>query len=115
MFRNISSYFMATASNSHIIYNLLKNVTSVCNRWEGSHLNGMFFFQQMRQEPENSKVLNYQLKPKGGRRRWGHVTGSCKGEDMDDYEETDLTALSILGKSKSSADKSRQGENGRGR
>lgn len=71
--------------------------------------------KQMRQEPENSKVLNYQLKPKGGRRRWGHVIGSCKGEDMDDYEETDLTTVSILGKSKSSADKSRQGENGRGR
>lgn len=69
----------------------------------------------MRPEPENSKVLNYQLKPKGGRRRWGHITGSCKGEDMDDYEETDLTTVSILGKSKSSADKSRQGENGRGR
>lgn len=34
---------------------------------------------------------------------------------MDDYEETDLTTVSILGKSKSSADKSRQAENGRGR
>lgn len=75
----------------------------------------MFFFQQMRQEPENSKVLNYHLKPKGGRRRWGHVTGPYKGEDMDDYEETDLTTVSILGKSKSSADKSRQGGSGRGR
>lgn len=72
----------------------------------------MFFFQQTRQEPENANVLNYQLKSKGGRRRWGHVTGSCKGEDMDDYEETDLTTISVLGKSKSCADK---GANGRGR
>ncbi|CAG09410.1 unnamed protein product [Tetraodon nigroviridis] len=70
---------------------------------------------QMRQEPEGSKALNYQLKPKGGRRRWGHVPGPCKGEDVDDYEESDLTTVSVLGKSKSSADKSRQGENGRGR
>ncbi|TWW78806.1 Serine/threonine-protein kinase ICK [Takifugu flavidus] len=68
--------------------------------------------KQTRQEPENANVLNYQLKSRGGRRRWGHVTGSCKGEDMDDYEETDLTTISVLGKSKSSADK---GANGRGR
>uniref|UniRef100_I3JTH0 non-specific serine/threonine protein kinase n=1 Tax=Oreochromis niloticus TaxID=8128 RepID=I3JTH0_ORENI len=52
------------------------------------------------------------LKPKGGggRRRWGHGTGHLKGDDWDDYEETDLTSISILGKSNFSTQKSRQGE-----
>lgn len=102
---------MATALHSQVLCNLHKNehlsVISSCVL-----IYGMFFFQQIRQEPEKGNVLNYQLKSKGGRRRWGHVTGSCKGEDMDDYEETDLTTISVLGKSKSSADK---GANGRGR
>lgn len=67
------------------------------------------FRQQTRQESENANLLSYQLKPKGGRRRWGHGTGHLKGDDWDDYEETDLS-ISILGKSNFSAEKPRQGE-----
>ncbi|XP_029962458.1 serine/threonine-protein kinase ICK-like isoform X1 [Salarias fasciatus] len=52
-----------------------------------------------------------QLKPQGGgRRRWGHGTGHLKGDDWDDYEDTDLTSISILGKSNFASDKSRQME-----
>lgn len=65
------------------------------------------FLQQMRQEPENANLLTYPSKPKGGRRRWGHSTGTFKGEDVDDYAETDLTSISVLGKSNSSAEKTR--------
>nr|XP_046258910.1 serine/threonine-protein kinase ICK-like [Scatophagus argus]XP_046258911.1 serine/threonine-protein kinase ICK-like [Scatophagus argus]XP_046258912.1 serine/threonine-protein kinase ICK-like [Scatophagus argus] len=71
--------------------------------------------KQARQESENANLLSYQLKPKGGRRRWGHSTGHLKGEDLDDYEETDLASISILGKSSFSTEKSRQGEDTRGR
>lgn len=63
----------------------------------------------MRQESENANLLSYQMKPKGGRRRWGHGTGHLKAEDWDEYEETDLS-ISILGKTNYSAGKSRQGE-----
>ncbi|KAA8583872.1 hypothetical protein FQN60_015080 [Etheostoma spectabile] len=66
--------------------------------------------KQTRQESEKANLLSYQLKPKGGRRRWGHGTGHLKGEDWDEYEETELTSISILGKSNFSTDKSRQGE-----
>ncbi|XP_049456748.1 serine/threonine-protein kinase ICK-like isoform X2 [Epinephelus fuscoguttatus] len=66
--------------------------------------------KQSRQESEKANLLSYQLKPKGGRRRWGHGTGHLKSEDWDDYEETDLTSISILGKSNFSAEKSRQGD-----
>ncbi|XP_028279635.1 serine/threonine-protein kinase ICK-like isoform X2 [Parambassis ranga] len=67
--------------------------------------------KQTRQESENANLLSYQLKPKGGgRRRWGHNTGHLKGEDWDDYEDSDLTSISILGKSNFSTAKSRQGE-----
>ncbi|XP_067378231.1 serine/threonine-protein kinase ICK-like isoform X2 [Channa argus] len=66
--------------------------------------------KQTRQESENTNLLSYQLKPKGGRRRWGHGTGHLKGEDWDEYEETDLTSTSILRKTNFSTDKSRQGE-----
>ena len=69
----------------------------------------------MREESVNANLHNYQLKPKGGRRRWGHGTGHLKGEDLDDYEEADLTSISMLGKSNSSAEKSRQGEDTRSR
>ncbi|TKS85500.1 Serine/threonine-protein kinase ICK [Collichthys lucidus] len=65
--------------------------------------------KQMRQESENANLLSYQMKPKGGRRRWGHGTGHLKAEDWDEYEETDLS-ISILGKTNYSAGKSRQGE-----
>lgn len=71
--------------------------------------------QQLRQESENSNVLNYQMKPKGSWRRWGLSTGHFKGEELDDYEETDLTAMGIMGKSKSSSEKSRQGDDARSR
>ncbi|XP_071375477.1 serine/threonine-protein kinase ICK-like [Centroberyx affinis] len=65
---------------------------------------------KMRQESENANLLSYQLKPKGGRRRWGHGTGLLKGEDWDDYDDTELTSISILGKTHFSSEKSRQGE-----
>ncbi|XP_038152218.1 serine/threonine-protein kinase ICK-like [Cyprinodon tularosa] len=56
------------------------------------------------QEPS---PLNYQVKPKGGgRRRWGH----SKGEDWDNYEESDLSSLSLRGKNNFSSEKRRQGE-----
>ncbi|XP_017268231.1 serine/threonine-protein kinase ICK isoform X2 [Kryptolebias marmoratus] len=64
------------------------------------------------QEPDNSNLLSYHMKPKGGgRRRWGHGhgTGHLKGEDWDNYEETDLSSMSILAKS-NFCEKSRQGE-----
>uniref|UniRef100_UPI0037E70E88 serine/threonine-protein kinase ICK-like n=1 Tax=Semicossyphus pulcher TaxID=241346 RepID=UPI0037E70E88 len=66
--------------------------------------------KQTRQESENANLLSYQLKPKGGRRRWGHGTGHLKGEDWDDYEDTHLTSISVLGKSNFSAEKLRQQE-----
>lgn len=69
----------------------------------------------MRQEAENSNLMNYQMKPKGSWRRWGHSTGHFKGEELDDYEETDLTTMGILGKSKSSTEKSRQSDDARSR
>ncbi|KAM8851720.1 serine/threonine-protein kinase ICK-like [Synchiropus picturatus] len=61
-----------------------------------------------RQEPENTNVLNYQVKPKGGRRRWGQVAGHAKTGDWDDYEETDFS-LSIRGKNNFLSDKSKKG------
>lgn len=66
--------------------------------------------KQSRQESENSNLLGHQLKPKGGRRRWGHGTGHLKGEDWDDYEDTHLTSISVLGKNNFSTEKSRQQE-----
>ncbi|XP_034465509.1 serine/threonine-protein kinase ICK-like [Hippoglossus hippoglossus] len=66
--------------------------------------------KQTREESENANLLSYQLKPKGGRRRWGHGTGHHKGEDWDEYEEQDLTSISILGKKTFSTEKSRQEE-----
>lgn len=47
-----------------------------------------------REQSENTNLTNYQMKPKGGRRRWGHR----KGDEWEDCEETDLS-LSVLGKS----------------
>ncbi|XP_041645994.1 serine/threonine-protein kinase ICK-like [Cheilinus undulatus] len=66
--------------------------------------------KQSREETENSNLLSYQLKPKGGRRRWGHGTGHLKSDDWDDYEDTHLTSISILGKSNFSTEKTRQQE-----
>lgn len=65
---------------------------------------------KLRQESENANLLGYQMKPKAGRRRWGHGTGLVKGEEWDDYEDTELTSLSILSKTPFSSEKSRQGE-----
>ncbi|XP_013870081.1 serine/threonine-protein kinase ICK isoform X2 [Austrofundulus limnaeus] len=60
-------------------------------------------------ESDNANLLNY-TKPKGGgRRRWGHGNGHLKGADWDNYEETDLSSMSIL-KKNSFSEKSRQGE-----
>lgn len=66
-------------------------------------------FVQTGEHSENTNMPNYQMKPKGGRRRWGHSTGHNKGEDWEDCEDTDLS-LSILGKSNFSVEKSRQGD-----
>ncbi|KAB5518433.1 hypothetical protein PHYPO_G00165830 [Pangasianodon hypophthalmus] len=46
-------------------------------------------------EPENANLPSSLSKPKGGRRRWGYVTGVLKGEDWDDYEDTDTTTTTL--------------------
>nr|XP_054606762.1 serine/threonine-protein kinase ICK [Nothobranchius furzeri] len=66
--------------------------------------------KQTQQDVHNLSLLGYQLKPKGGRRRWGHAAGHVKGEDWDNYEETDPSSISILGKPNFSSEKSRQGD-----
>ncbi|KAK7930776.1 hypothetical protein WMY93_007171 [Mugilogobius chulae] len=53
--------------------------------------------------------LQTKLKPKAGRRRWGHSTGQHKGDEWDDAEDIDLS-LSVLGKSNFSTEKSRHGD-----
>nr|XP_054605982.1 serine/threonine-protein kinase ICK [Nothobranchius furzeri] len=65
--------------------------------------------KQTQQDVHNLSLLGYQLKPKGGR-RWGHAAGHVKGEDWDNYEETDPYSISILGKPNFSSEKSRQGD-----
>uniref|UniRef100_A0A3Q2Y6W1 non-specific serine/threonine protein kinase n=1 Tax=Hippocampus comes TaxID=109280 RepID=A0A3Q2Y6W1_HIPCM len=70
----------------------------------------LFLYSQTRQESDNTNPLTYQMKAKGGRRRWGHSTGHLKEDEWDDYEDTELTPSSILGKSNSSKDKSRQAD-----
>ncbi|XP_008320268.1 serine/threonine-protein kinase ICK isoform X2 [Cynoglossus semilaevis] len=66
--------------------------------------------KQTRQESENTNLLSYHLKPKGGRRRWGHGTGHLKGDDWDEYEEPELASISILGKNEFSSEKPTQSE-----
>ncbi|XP_051936494.1 serine/threonine-protein kinase ICK-like isoform X2 [Hippocampus zosterae] len=63
-----------------------------------------------RQESDNTNPLTYQMKAKGGRRRWGHSTGHLKEDEWDDYEDTELTPSNILGKSNSSKEKFRQAD-----
>ncbi|KAG7314065.1 hypothetical protein KOW79_022561 [Hemibagrus wyckioides] len=46
-------------------------------------------------EPENANLSSSLSKPKVGRRRWGYVTGVLKGEDWDDYEDTDTTSTTL--------------------
>ncbi|XP_072526048.1 serine/threonine-protein kinase ICK-like isoform X3 [Salminus brasiliensis] len=46
---------------------------------------------QVAPEPENTNFSSYTMKPKAGRRRWGHVTGVLRGEDWDDYEDVDAS------------------------
>ncbi|XP_037127590.1 serine/threonine-protein kinase ICK-like isoform X2 [Syngnathus acus] len=74
-----------------------------------NHLPYILDKSKTRQESDNTNPLSYQMKAKGGRRRWGHGTGHLKGEDWDDYEDTELTP-SLLGKSNFSKEKSRQTE-----
>ena len=50
-------------------------------------------FEQIREPSENTNLTNYQLKPKGGRRRWGHHK-----EEWEDTEDHDLS-LNVFGKS----------------
>nr|XP_046213448.1 serine/threonine-protein kinase ICK-like isoform X3 [Oncorhynchus gorbuscha] len=64
---------------------------------------------QLTQEAENANFLSYQTKPKGGgRRRWGHGTGLLKGDEWDDFEDTELTSLSFLGKTNFPTEKRRE-------
>ncbi|XP_029621247.1 serine/threonine-protein kinase ICK isoform X2 [Salmo trutta] len=64
---------------------------------------------QLTQEAENANFLRYQTKPKGGgRRRWGHGTGLLKGDEWDDFEDTELTSLSFLGKTNFPTEKRRE-------
>ncbi|CAB1312918.1 unnamed protein product [Coregonus sp. 'balchen'] len=64
---------------------------------------------QLTQEAENAKFLSYQVKPKGGgRRRWGHGTGLLKGDGWDDFEDTELTSLSVLCKTNFPTEKRRE-------
>ncbi|XP_019726246.1 serine/threonine-protein kinase ICK-like isoform X2 [Hippocampus comes] len=74
------------------------------------HLPYILDKSKTRQESDNTNPLTYQMKAKGGRRRWGHSTGHLKEDEWDDYEDTELTPSSILGKSNSSKDKSRQAD-----
>lgn len=46
-------------------------------------------------EPENANLSSSLSKPKGGRRRWGYVTGVLKGDDWDDYDDSDTTATTL--------------------
>ncbi|KAL0964664.1 hypothetical protein UPYG_G00327220 [Umbra pygmaea] len=58
------------------------------------------------QEAENDNLLSYQMKAKGcGRRRWGH--GFLKGNDWDDFDDTEVTSLTVLGKNTFPTDKRR--------
>ncbi|TSP25435.1 Vitrin [Bagarius yarrelli] len=63
-------------------------------------------------EPENANVSNSLSKPKGGRRRWGYVTGVSKGEDWDDYEETDTTSTTLNKPVSTSTETRQQGDGG---
>ncbi|KAG9260101.1 serine/threonine-protein kinase ICK-like [Astyanax mexicanus] len=46
---------------------------------------------QVTSEPQNANFSSYMMKPKAGRRRWGHVTGVLRGEEWDDYEDLDAS------------------------
>lgn len=58
---------------------------------------------KLRQEPELTNALGYQMKAKAGRRRWGHGAGLLKGDEWDEYEDGELASLS--GKSNFSMEK----------
>uniref|UniRef100_A0A4W5PA99 non-specific serine/threonine protein kinase n=1 Tax=Hucho hucho TaxID=62062 RepID=A0A4W5PA99_9TELE len=64
---------------------------------------------QLTQEAENANFLSYQVKPKGGgRRRWGHGSGLLKCDGWDDFEDTELTSLSVLCKTNFPTEKQRE-------
>ncbi|XP_029496092.1 serine/threonine-protein kinase ICK-like [Oncorhynchus nerka] len=64
---------------------------------------------QLTQEADNANFLSYQVKPKGGgRRRWGHGSGLLKGDGWDDFEDTELTSLSVLCKTNFPTEKRRE-------
>ncbi|CDQ61321.1 unnamed protein product [Oncorhynchus mykiss] len=64
---------------------------------------------QLTQEAENANFLSYQVKPKGGgRRRWGHGSGLLKGDGWEDFEDTELTSLSVLCKTNFPTEKRRE-------
>ncbi|XP_064789910.1 serine/threonine-protein kinase ICK-like [Oncorhynchus masou masou] len=64
---------------------------------------------QLTQEAENANFLSYQVKPKGGgRRRWGHGSGPLKGDGWDDFEDRELTSLSVLCKTNFPTEKQRE-------
>ncbi|XP_077438964.1 serine/threonine-protein kinase ICK-like isoform X1 [Vanacampus margaritifer] len=75
-----------------------------------THLPYILDKSKARQESDNANPLSYQMRAKGGRRRWGHGTGHLKGDEWDDYEDTELMPSSVLGKNNFSKEKSRQAE-----
>ncbi|KAL7855437.1 hypothetical protein AOLI_G00190410 [Acnodon oligacanthus] len=65
---------------------------------------------QLTPEPENANFSSYTTKPKVGRRRWGHVTGTLKGDDWDDYEDVDMAISSLNKPGYINSDKRWQGD-----
>nr|XP_046210220.1 serine/threonine-protein kinase ICK-like [Oncorhynchus gorbuscha]XP_046210221.1 serine/threonine-protein kinase ICK-like [Oncorhynchus gorbuscha] len=64
---------------------------------------------QLTQEADNANFLSYQVKPKGGgRQRWGHGSGLLKGDCWEDFEDTELTSLSVLCKTNFPTEKRRE-------
>ncbi|XP_060720344.1 serine/threonine-protein kinase ICK-like [Tachysurus vachellii] len=66
---------------------------AVRNRFPQIHDKGLQ--SKLTLEPENANLSGSLSKAKGGRRRWGNVTGVLKGEDWDDSEDTDSTNTTL--------------------
>ncbi|KAK1792670.1 hypothetical protein P4O66_012594 [Electrophorus voltai] len=67
---------------------------------------------QLTPEPEKANPSSQTGKPRGTRRRWGHVTGVLKGEDWDDSEDLDAAAIALNKPGYISSDKRWQGDSG---
>lgn len=70
------------------------------------------FVSQFTPDPENVNLSSSVSKPKGGRRRWGYVTGVLKGDDWDDNEDIDVTTTTLNKPVFISNDKRLQGDCG---